>query len=102
MSEESVRKQVRFRPLGDKVLLLFPEEDRVEGGVIVDARLSAGRRSDCVVVAKGRRVPDDIGVGDTVYADPLGGIPVGLDGVRYRLMGSNEVRAVAVQRSKGT
>ncbi len=87
------RKQaMTFRPIGDKVLLLFPQQMREEGGVLVSGETA--RRMDAVVVSKGNRVSDAIRVGETVLADRRAGIHLGIDGVAYRLVPEGKIQAV--------
>lgn len=81
-----------LRPIGDKVLLVFPQEGRMEGGVYVMG--GTDRRMDATVVACGGRVSDAVRPGATVVADRLSGIQVTLDGVAYRLVPEKEILAV--------
>ena len=80
------------RPLGDRVLLLFPEDEyRMDGGVLVND----GHRLDALVVAVGPRAKTEAGVGDRVVVDPdFHGIPVDYEGMRYREVSSERLLAV--------
>lgn len=73
------------------MLLMFPQEGRMEDGVYVMG--STSRRMDAVVVAVGNRVTDAIRPGATVVADRLSGRPVGIDGVAYRLVRERDIHA---------
>ena len=89
---------VGFRPLGDRVLVLFDQADwEVQGGLLVKAGLTGvGYRMDGKVVAVGPRVPADVGVGSTVYADPRTAADVLKIGrTRYHLLRYGELLAVA-------
>lgn len=78
-------------PIGDKVLLMFPQRGRYEGGIFVQG--GTPRRMDAVVVDKGARVSDAIRTGATVVLDVFAGIPVSIDGVDYRLVPEREILA---------
>ena len=84
----------RIRPLNDKVLLLFPDDEVAnEGGVLV--RAPSVTRMDAKVVGVGPLVPGDIRVGDTVVVDPeFRGMPCDYEGVRYREVAAENVVAV--------
>lgn len=73
------------------MLLLFPQEGRVERGVFVLG--GTDNRMDAKVVAVGKRVSDAIRVGATVIADRFAGIALGIDGVQYRLVPEAEISA---------
>lgn len=80
-----------IRPIGDKVLLMFPQSGRSDGGVTVVGHTL--NRMDAVVVAKGNRVSDAIKVGDTVLADQEFGMILGIDGVWYRVVPEKDILA---------
>ena len=82
------------RPLGSKVLLLFPDTDnyRDSGGVLV--RQDRDERLDAKVVAVGPDTPPDIRVGDTVLADPWSGLVCDFGGVKYRQVPAESILAV--------
>lgn len=90
-----------FRPIGSRVLIMFPQSDWVvgDGGLLVKSGLvGAGFRMDGLVVAVGTRdVPDGVCVGATVYADPRRGDVLNLDGTRYHIMDCRDLEAVAEQ-----
>lgn len=80
-----------IRPIGDKVLLRFPDSARtVDGIVLFD---STDRRMDAVVVAKGGRVSEHVQIGQTVVADRMDGIILRLDGVEFRLVPEKSIVA---------
>ena len=80
-----------IRPVGDKVLLKFPDPERTAGGIVMFD--SSDRRMDAVVVAKGGRVSERIQVGQTVVADRMGGIILRIDGVDFRLVPEDVILA---------
>ena len=98
-TKDAKPKAVRFRPIGDRVLVMFEQSDwEVQNGLIVKTGLvGVGYRMDGVVVAVGPKVPKDIGVGSTVYADPRTGEIVKFDRTRYHLMRFGDLLAVAEQ-----
>lgn len=83
-----------LNPIGDKVLLAFPSEGRLENGVWVIGETAT--RMDAKVVAAGNRV-SGVRVGDTVIANRLSGVQVTEYGVRYRLVPENEILGVVEQ-----
>lgn len=97
-------KAVTFRPIGPRVLVLFPQSDWEvgTGGLLVKSGLTGvGFRMDGMVVAVGTRgIPEGVCVGSTVYADPRVGDPLNLDGTRYHIMRCDDLMAVAEQGGK--
>jgi len=96
---KNVKKEaVKFRPLGDKVLVLFDQSDwHEERGLIVKSGIfGTGYRMDGLVVAAGPRVNPEISVGRTVYADPRTAEIVNVERTRYHLFRSADILAVAV------
>lgn len=81
----------KVHPIGDKVLLVFPQKGRYEGGVFVQG--GSDRRMDAVVVDVGNRVSGAIRIGATVIADRFSGLPVRIDGVDYRLVPEKDIVA---------
>lgn len=77
------------------MLLLFPQEGRMEDGVYVLGGTTG--RVDALVVAKGSRVSDRIREGSTVFCEQSAGIIFTLDGVRYRIVPESEIMAEASQ-----
>jgi len=94
-------KPIKFRPTGSRVLVLFPQSDWEvgEGGFITKTGIvGAGFRMDGLVVAIGTSgIPDGVGVGSTVYADPRVGDVLKVDGTRYHIMKCDDLLAVAEQ-----
>jgi co-chaperonin GroES (HSP10) len=92
-------KPISFRPLGARVMVLFPQADWEvgEGGFITRTGIvGSSFRMDGLVVAVGTHdIPDNIGVGSTVYADPRVGDIIKIDGTRYHLMKCTDLMAVA-------
>lgn len=80
-----------IRPVGDKVLLRFPDSERAADGVVLFD--SSDRRMDAVVVAKGGRVSERVQIGQTVVADRMDGIILRLDGVEFRLVPEKSIVA---------
>ena len=86
---------MNIRPIGDKVLLLFPQEGRIENGIWVEGETA--RRMDATVVAKGNGCKEGFGTGDVVLADRLSGEALTVDGVEFRLVRERDVQAVQIQ-----
>ena len=88
-----------FRPTGARVLVMFPQSDWVvgPGGFVIKTGLvGAGYRMDGMVMAVGTRdIPEGVGVGSTVYADPRLGEVVNVAGTRCHLMACRDLLAVA-------
>lgn len=101
-TKEPKAKPVRFRPIGDRVLVMFEQSDwEVQNGLVVKTGLvGAGYRMDGLVVAVGPKVPPDVRVGSTVYADPRTGDIVKFDRTRYHLMRFGDLLAVATQKEE--
>lgn len=93
------RTGLGFRPLGDRVLVMFSQDDwRMENGLLVKTGIvGAGYRMDGIVVAVGPKTPDDVAVGSTVYADPRVADVVKIGRTRYHLLPFKELLAVAGQ-----
>ena len=83
------------RPLHDSVWLIFPSGGRTVGGVY-RAPGEPDAWMDAVVVAAGPEVPASlgVGVGDVVVANVFDGMPVDVDGVRYRSVPAGKLLAV--------
>lgn len=101
--EEPV-KPITFRPIGPRVLVMFEQSDWVvgDGGLILKTGIKeAGFRMDGKVVAVGTKdIPEGVGVGSTVYADPRLGEVIKLEGTRYHIMRCDDLIAVAVLEEK--
>lgn len=97
-------RAAKFRPLGPRVLVLFPQSDWVigDGGLLTKSGLTGvGFRMDGMVVAVGTRgIPEGVFVGSTVYADPRVGDVLNIDGTRYHLMRCDDLAAVAEQEAE--
>lgn len=103
-ADASEKTGLGFRPLGDRVLVMFSQDDwRMENGLLVKTGLTgAGYRMDGIVVAVGPKVPaEDVGVGATVYADPRVADVVKIGRTRYHLLPLGELMAVA-ETEKGS
>lgn len=97
------REGLGFRPLGSRVLVRFEQSDwEMKNGLLVKTGLDgAGYRMDGLVVAVGPHVPEDVGVGSTVYANPREAVDVLKIGTaRYHLMEFRDLMAVAVAAGK--
>jgi co-chaperonin GroES (HSP10) len=88
-----------LRPIGDDVLVLFPngdwEADPDSGFVRFTGICGEGHRMDGTVVATNRHTPDDICVGTTVYGEPTKGRIVRIDGTTFHLMRHQDLVARA-------
>ena len=101
VSKKKIKKGtgLGFRPLGARVLIMFEQSDWEvgPGGFITKTGLvGVGYRMDGLVVAVGtKNIPEGVGVGSTVYADPRVGEIVKIGRTRYHLMRCEDVLAVA-------
>lgn len=78
-----------FKPIGDNVLVMFPQGDWVpdkDGLMKQTGWYGTGYRLDGLVVAVGNRVPTEISTGMTVYGDPKAGRVINIEGTRFHLM----------------
>ena len=78
-----------FKPIGDHVLVMFPQEDwekNKEGFMQTTQWYGTGYRLDGVVIATGPRTPAEVATGMTVYGDPRTGRVISINGTRFHLM----------------
>lgn len=87
----------RLRPLGDRVLVMFNQDDWivVRGILVQPGMFGKSYRMDGMVVAVGPKAPEGVLPGGTVYADPRTADVVSIDGTRYHLFRGDQVLAVA-------
>ena len=83
-----------FTPIGNNVLLCFPQEGELQDGVYVGKAYRD--RKDARVVAVGPKVRE-LRVGMTVVANVYDGLPHCEDGVEYRLVPEDKILAVVTR-----
>ena len=84
-------KDMDFTPIGNNVLLCFPQEGELQDGVYVGKAYRD--RKDARVVAVGPKVRE-LRVGMTVVANVYDGLPHCEDGVEYRPVPEDRLLAV--------
>ena len=82
---------MNFTPIGNNVLLCFPQEGDLQNGICVGKAYRD--RMDARVVAVGPAVTE-LRVGTTVLANVYDGLPHCEEGVEYRLVPEDKVLAV--------
>ncbi len=95
-------KDVKVRPLGDKVLLRRLEvAERSKGGIVIpDTAKEKAREGRIVAVGTGRRlddgetVPFQVKKGDRVVFSSYAGTEIKLEGEDFIIMGEEDILAV--------
>ena len=95
-------KDVKVRPLGDKVLLRRLETaERSKGGIVIpDTAKEKAREGRIVAVGTGRRlddgetVPFQVKKGDRVVFSSYAGTEIKLEGEDFIIMGEDDILAV--------
>ena len=95
-------KDVKVRPLGDKVLLRRLEvAERSKGGIVIpDTAKEKAREGKVVAIGTGRRLDDGTTVafqvkkGDRVVFSSYAGTDVKLEGEDFLIMGEEDILAV--------
>lgn len=91
---------MNFRPGGDRLLVLLDEQTEMsEGGIhLPEIARGSSRRGTVVAVGPGRRCVENglwseiqFSVDDVVVLDPVGGIPLRLNGKDYLVVREAEV-----------
>ncbi len=93
---------VKFRPLGEKVLVKpLPSEEKTKGGIVLpDTAKEKPQEGEVVNVGKGRlletgeRVPIDLKAGDRIFFSKYAGNEVKIDGVEYLIMREADILGV--------
>ncbi len=87
-----------FRPIGDDVLVMFPNGDwepDESGFVKFTGLYGTGHRMDGIVTVVNSHTPPEIRVGTTVYGEPTKGRVVRIDGTTFHLMKHQDLVAKA-------
>ncbi len=95
-------KEVKIRPLGDRVLVEPVEEkEQVKGGIVIpdsakekpqEAKIIAlgtGKTTD-----EGKKIPFEVEVGDIVLTSKYGGTEVKYNDKEYKILSSSDILAV--------
>ena len=93
---------MKFRPLGDRVLVRRVEEaTKTAGGIIIpDTAAEKPQEGEVLAVGNGaigddnERVPLDVKPGDKILFGKWGGTEIKVDGEDYIVMGEDEVLAI--------
>ena len=94
--------KVKFRPLGEKILVKPVEsDDKTAGGIILpDTAKEKPQRGEVIVVGpgkindKGERIPQEVKDGDIVIYTKYGGSEFKFDGIEYKILSPAEILAV--------
>ena len=93
---------MKFRPLGDRVVVRRIKEDqKTPGGIIIpDTVAEKPQEGEVVAVGPGGRdeagklIPIDVKKGDTVLFGKWSGTEVKIDGVEYLIMKESDIMGV--------
>ncbi len=96
---------MKFRPLGDRVLVRRVEEEaKTKGGIIIpDTAKEKPQQGEVIAVGPGARneagqvVPLDVQVGDTVLFGKWSGTEVKIDGEDLMIMKESDIMGVLEQ-----
>lgn len=89
----------KIRPVGDRVLIQFPEEkEQTRGGLIIpDSAREKPQEATVIALGSGHRdkdgklTPFEVKVGDTVLVSKYGGSEVKLDDRKYTLIREDDI-----------
>jgi len=92
----------KIQPIGDRILLQFPEEkEQIQGGLIIpDSAKEKPQEAKVIALGSGRRekdgkvVPFLVKVGDTVFVAQYSGSEVKLDGKKFTLVREDDILGV--------
>ena len=93
---------VKFKPLGDRVLVQpLKEEEQVQGGIIIpDSAKEKPQQGKVIALGTGGKDEDGnvreftVKVGDTVLMPKYGGTELKLDGKEYQIMREDDILGV--------
>ena len=93
---------MNLKPLGDRVIVKAAEaETQTKSGLILaDSAKEKPQRGEVLAVGegkfddKGKRVPVDVKVGDTVIYSKYGGTEIKLDGEEYLIVRAGDIYAI--------
>jgi len=95
-------KEVKFQPLGDRVLVEPVKESEVKkGGIIIpDSAKEKPTTGEVIAIGtgkvdeKGNKIPFNVKVGDTVLMPKYGGTEVKLNDKDYQIMREEDILGV--------
>ena len=93
---------VKFKPLGDRVLVHpLTDEEQVQGGIIIpDSAKEKPQQGEVIALGTGGKDEDGkireftVKVGDTVLMPKYGGTELKLDGKEYQIMREDDILGV--------
>jgi chaperonin GroES len=99
------RKQMKFRPLHDRVVIeRIDAEAKTAGGIIIpDTAQEKPQQGKVIAVGPGGRdesgklVPIDVEVGDRILFGKWSGTEVKIDGVEYLIMKESDIMGVLIE-----
>lgn len=99
---KAVSKDVKVRPLHDRILVRrLTEDEKTAGGIIIpDSAKEKPQRGEVVATGKGRltedgkTIPLEIKSGDTVLFGKYSGTELKLDGTEYLMMREEDVLGI--------
>ena len=96
------RREIKFRPLHDRVVVRrIQEDERTKGGIIIPdtakekpqegkvVALGTGKRDD-----DGKTIPFVVKTGDTVLISKYGGTEIKVDGESYLIMREDDILGI--------
>ena len=98
---------MRFRPLGDRVVVRrVKEEQKTAGGIIIpETAKEKPQQGEVIAVGPGGRdeagklIPIDLKVGDRVLFGKWSGTEVKIDGTEYLIMKESDIMGVLVEEA---
>lgn len=99
---KAVSKEVKVRPLHDRILVRrLSEDEKTAGGIIIpDSAKEKPQKGEVVATGKGRltedgkTIPLEIKSGDTVLFGKYSGTELKLDGTEYLMMREEDVLGI--------
>ncbi len=93
---------LRIKPLQDRVVVEAIEEaEQVKGGIVIpDSAKEKPQEAKVLAVGpgklddKGKRVPMEVAVGDTILMSKWGGTDVKVDDKEYKILSASDILAV--------
>jgi len=93
---------MKFRPLGDRVVVRRVKEDQKTAGGIIIPDTAKEKPQEGIVVAlgtgktndDGKKVPFEVKKGDRVLVSKYGGTEIKIDGKEYKIFNSDDLVAI--------
>jgi chaperonin GroES len=95
--------KVKIKPLSDRVLLEIAEDaaEQIKGGIVIpDSAKEKPQEYKVIAVGtgknddKGKKIPFDVQVGDTVLTSKYGGTEVKYNDKEYKIVSAEDILAI--------